>query len=180
MNLLDFDAEDMYFDQPLGDEAEGLIRTAAEQYGQPSAEHKLMRAYFLEPGHLTVLVALYRYFYYRRQYADALVVADRAIAVAAGQLDLPGDWRGLNRRNLGHAVLTSMTLTRFLLLALKGAGYISMRLGDPAAALERFEKVIELDTSDRLGMRELTAMARSRLAEEQARQAGAKVRFLKS
>ena len=36
MDLLDFDAEDMYFDQPLGEEAEGLIRAAAEQYGQPS------------------------------------------------------------------------------------------------------------------------------------------------
>jgi len=178
MDLLDFDGEEMYFDQPLGEEVEGLIATAAEQYGETGAEHRLMRAYFLEPEHLTVLVALYRYFYYRRQYADALIVADRAIAVASRQLNLNDDWRALSRQNLGHAVLASMSLTRFLLLALKGAGYLLMRLGDPAGALERFEKVVEIDTSDRLGMNELVAMARSRLTEEQVRKAGEKVRFL--
>ena len=100
MDLLDFGGEKMYFDQPLGEEAEGLIAMAAEQYGQPAAEHRLMRAYFLEPEHLTVLVALYRYFYYRRQYADALIVADRAIVVASRQLNLSDGWRALSQQNL--------------------------------------------------------------------------------
>ena len=180
MDLLDFDGEDMYFDQPLGEEAEGLIAMAAEHYGQPVAEHRLMRAYFLEPEHLTVLVALYRYFYYRRQYADALIVADRAIAVASRRLNLSDDWRALSRQTLGPAVLTSMSMTRFLLLTLKGAGYLLTRLGDPAGALERFEKVIEIDTSDRLGMKELVTMARARLTEEQVHQAGDKVSYLTS
>ena len=163
MDLLDFDGEAMYFDQPLGAEAEGLIAMAAEQYGRPAAEQRLMRAYFLEPEHLTVLVALYRYFYYRRRYADALVVADRAIGIAARQLILTDDWRALSPENLGQAVLRSMTLTRFLLLALKGAGYL-----------------LEIDTSDRLGMNELVTMARARLTEEQAHQAGDKVSYLTS
>ena len=30
MDLLDFDGEEMYFDQPLGEETEGLIATAAD------------------------------------------------------------------------------------------------------------------------------------------------------
>lgn len=180
MDLLDFDGEEMYFDQPLGEEAQGLIAMAAEHFGQPAAEHRLMRAYFLEPEHLTVLVALYRYFYYRRQYADALIVADRAIVVASCQLNLSDDWRALSRQTLGPAVLASMSMTRFLLLALKGAGYLLMRLGDPAGALERFEKVIEIDTSDRLGMKELVTMARARLTEEQVHQAGDKVSYLTS
>ncbi len=180
MDLLDFDGEKMYFDQPLGEEAESLIAMAAEKYGQPAAERRLMRAYFLEPEHLTVLVALYRYFYYRRRYADALIVADRAITVALRQLNLSDDWRAFSQQTLGYAVLASMSMTRFLLLALKGAGYLLMRLGDPKGALERFEKVLEIDTSNRLGINELVTMARARLTEEQAHQDGDKVSCLTS
>ena len=58
-----------------------------------------------------------------------------------------------------------MPLTRFLLLALKGAGYLLMRLGEHGAALERLEKLSELDTSERLGLRELLAMARTAVGQ---------------
>jgi len=178
MDLLHFDGEPMYFDLPVSPEVECLIDDAAAGYGEPEAEQSLLRAYFLEPEHLTVLVALYRYFYYRHRYADALIVADRAIALSSTRLGVPTDWRSLSEADLGRAVLVSMTLTRFLLLALKGAGYLLLRLGDPAAALERFEKVAELDTSDRLGLTELLALARAKLVEEQVGAVGDKVSFL--
>jgi hypothetical protein len=177
VDLLDFDGEPMYFDQPLNPEAEALITEAADHYGEERAQHSLLRAYFLEPEHLTVLVALYRYFYYRHQYADALIVAERATTCVARQLNLPTDWRSLSRADLGHAVLESMSLTRFLLLALKGAGFLLLRLDQPALALERFEKVVEMDTSDRLGMNELVAMARARLARQRVGHAGGKVSY---
>lgn len=180
MDLLEFDGEEMYFDQPLSAEVEALIRDAAEHYGEQLAEACLLRAYFLEPEHLTVVVALYRYFYYRHRYADALVVAERAIALAARELDLSADWRRLTKRDLGRGVLASMTLTRFLLLALKGSGYLKMRLGDAAGALERFEKVVEMDSSDRLGMTELVAIARAKVTEQQVSTAGDTVTFLET
>ena len=73
MDLLDFNGEAMYFDEPVTPRVEALLAQAAEHYGagpeDTGAELCLLRAYFLEPEHLTVLVALYRYFYYRRQYA---------------------------------------------------------------------------------------------------------------
>lgn len=178
MDLLDFDGEQMYFDLPVSPEVEALTNDAAAGYGEPEAEHCLLRAYFLEPEHLSVLVALYRYFYYRHRYADALIVADRAIALSSTRLGVPADWRSLGEADLGHAVLVSMTLTRFLLLALKGSGYLLLRLGDPAGALERLEKVAELDTSDRLGFSELLALARARVVEEQVGAMGDKVSFL--
>jgi hypothetical protein len=179
MDLLDFTGEEMYFDQTAGPEVETLIQRASECYGDPEAERSLLRAYFLEPEHLTVLVALYRYFYYRHAFADGLEVANRAIRLAALRLGLPPDWRVLSQRDLGHAVMQSMALTRFLLLALKGSGYLLMRLGDASSALERFEKVVELDTSDRLGMRSLLAIAREKVAEERAAAAGDKVAWLR-
>ena len=179
MDLLDFTGEEMYFDQPVGPEVEALIERASECYGEPQAEHCLLRAYFLEPDHLTVLVALYRYFYYRHAYADALLVADRAIRLAALRLGVAPQWRRLSRQDLGNAVMQSTALTRFLLLAIKGSGYLLMRLGDVGAALERFEKVVEMDTSNRLGMTELVAIARSRVAEERVAAAGDKVTWLR-
>ena len=71
-----------------------------------------------------------------------------------------------------------MTLTRFLLLALKGAGYLLLRLGDSVGALARFEKIAEIDTNDRIGIKELTALARGAVAEAAAERLGGNVRYL--
>jgi tetratricopeptide (TPR) repeat protein len=178
MDLLDFAGEEMYFNEPLAPEVEGLLTQAAERYGSPAAEHSLLRAYFLEPEHLTVLVALYRYFYYRHSYREALAAAERAIAVSAARLDLPRRWQDLSPADLGGSVLVSMTMTRFLLLALKGSGYLLMRLGDPAAALARFDKIAEIDLSDRLGIKELRSLAQSAVAQAAAEQAGGNISFI--
>jgi hypothetical protein len=180
MDLLDFQGEDMYFDQPLGPDADLLLQQAAASYGEDAAEHCLLRAYFLEPEHLTVLVALYRYFYYRHRYEESLLVAERAIALTGRRLGIGPDWRAIDAEALGLGVLTSMTLTRFLLLAIKGAGYLCLRLGDAAGALERLEKVAALDTSDRLGLTELIDLAKGRVTEERVQQIGGNVRVLRS
>ena len=178
MDLLDFSGEEMYFDEPVSPDVEGLLMDAARRYGEDAAELSLLRAYFLEPNHLTVLVALYRYFYYRHRYREALIIADRAIALCAARLDLPAHWGDLREADLGRSVLISMSLTRFLLLALKGSGYLLMRLDEPDAALKRFEKLAEIDTSDRLGIKELLNMARAAVTEANVTAAGDKVRFL--
>ncbi|AFL76101.1 hypothetical protein [Thiocystis violascens] len=178
MDLLDFAAEDMYFDEPVSPEVEALLLDAAQRYGEGSAEASLLQAYFLEPEHLTVLVALYRYFYYRQQYRESLIVADRAIGIVSSRLGLTVRWQDLSEADLGRSVQVSMTLTRFLLLALKGSGYLLMRLGEHRDALARFEKIAEIDTSDRLGITELLTMARASVAEAAAERAGGNVRFL--
>ena len=67
MDLLDFDGEAMYFDEPVSTEVERMLAEAAQHYGEEIAERRLLQAYFLEPTHLTVLVALYRFFYYQRR-----------------------------------------------------------------------------------------------------------------
>jgi hypothetical protein len=178
MDLLDFNGEEMYFDQPLSPQVEALLAKAALRYGEVEAELSLMQAYFLELEHLTVLVALYRYFYYRHRYGEALIVAERAIARTATRLGLSADWRSLSKDDLDHTVLVSMTLTRFMLLALKGSGYLELRLDDATSALARFEKVAEMDTNDRLGMKELLALARAKVTEQYVADAGDKVSLL--
>lgn len=165
MDLLDFDGEQMYFDRPVSPEVDALIARAAARYGEPTAESDLLRAYFLEPEHLTVLVALYRFFYYQHRYAEALLVAERAIALTADALGLDRDWRVLSPERVAAAASRSMTSTRFLLLALKGAGFLELRLGNAEHALARFETLMAVDTADRLGLTDLATMARARLTE---------------
>jgi hypothetical protein len=178
MDLLDFDGEAMYFDDPVSPEVGRLLAVAAERYGSEAAEHSLLRAYFLEPEHPTVLVALYRYFFYRHRYREALLTAERAIALTAARLDLPARWEQLTPGHLGVSVQVSMSMTRFLLLALKGSAYLLLRLNEPAAALARLDKIATIDTSDRLGIRELHALARSAATAAEVERAGGNLSFI--
>jgi tetratricopeptide (TPR) repeat protein len=166
VDLLDFDSEDLYFDETLNPEAKQCLDNAAENYGDEKAESELLRAYFLEPEHPMILVALYRYFYYQHRLNEALVVAERVLAVIGKRLELPRDWRDLSEGRLGSGVMISMTLIRFYMLALKGAGYLELRLGNYESALERLEKVAELDSKDRLGAQALLEVVRNALSSQ--------------
>ncbi len=168
MDLLDFKGEDLYFERALPVEVESLLRKAAKAYPAPRTEALLTRAYFLEPQHLTVLVALYRFYYYRHRYADALLVADRSLQAAGRQLGVSDDWRRFDPARLGHGAMVSLGLTRFYLLALKGAGYLQLRLGDLPGALERLEKLAELDPKDQLGAEPLIELARGAVGAARA------------
>lgn len=165
VDFLDIDREVLYFEEPLVPDAGLCLEEAAETYGDTQAEAALMRAYFLAPEHPMVLVALYRYFYYQHRLEDALRVAERVLRVFAQRLELPEDWRYLDDARLGNGVLISMTLVRFYMLALKGAGYLQLRLGEYEPALTRLQKVVELDPSDRLGARALLDVAKASLQE---------------
>jgi tetratricopeptide (TPR) repeat protein len=166
VDLLDFDSEDLYFDEALNSEAKQCLDDAAESYGESESELALLRAYFLEPEHPMILVALYRYYYYQHRLSDALIVAERVLTVTAKRLDLPLDWRDLTEGRIGSGVMISMTLIRFYMLALKGAGYLELRLGNYDSALERLEKVAELDSKDRLGAQALLEVVRKALLNQ--------------
>lgn len=151
MDLLDFDGQGLYFDEPLAEEVEGLLAEAAEGYGNGTAEAPLLRAYFLASDNLTVLVALYRFYYYQHRLSDALLVARRALAASGSRLGLPERWERVGVYDLGFAAIQSMGMVRFYLLALKGAGYLSLRIGDMSAGAAMLGKVAELDPKDSMG-----------------------------
>ena len=159
MDMLDFEGESLYFDEALGDEAQQCIDQAANNYAEAGSEEPLMRAYFLEPEHPMVLVAMYRYFYYQHRIADALIVAERVLRIYAKKLEFPEDWNDLNEEYLEKHRKDSMTLVRFYLLALKGAAYLELRLGKEESAVSRLKKILELDSNDRLGAKVLLDVA---------------------
>ena len=168
MDLMQFDQTTLYFDESLAPEIERLLLDAGACYGDGEAEAMLLRAYFLAPQQLMVLVALYRYYFYQHRLEDALLVADRALEVAGRRLDLPARWQDLHPEHIGHAVLRSMGLLRFYLMVLKAASYINLRLGRAAEGEAMLTKLIELDSHDRLGGKILLDVYRNALLEEAA------------
>jgi len=151
MDLLDFDQAELYFDEPLAPEIAELIVSAADKYGSEEAESMLLRASFMAPQHLMVLVALYRYYFYQHRLEDALLVGESTLAVVGRRLEFPDTWLYLNEANLGAGVMRSMGLVRFYLMVLKATGYINLRLGNYELGQAMLEKLVELDTSDRMG-----------------------------
>jgi len=151
MDLLDFSDCKLYFEDELPAEAERLIAQAAAEYGDPAAELSLLRAHMLAPENLSVLVGLYRYYFYQHRLADALVVAERAMQLSGRHLGLPTDWNLLDETRLGSAAANSFGLLRFYLLALKAASVVLLRLGQIADSRARLIKLASLDSRDQLG-----------------------------
>lgn len=177
MDLQDFEGQDLYFNSALPPKVAELIEQAAECYGEGEAEKPLLRAFFLAPEHLMVHVALYRFYYYQHRYLDALFIADKAMEVTGRELGLPRDWRELEKGHLGVASMKSMGMLRFYLLALKGAGYLNLRLGNIDAAIEILSKLVVLDEKNRLGASMLLEIARDRVIDDIAAQSDKVVRL---
>ena len=164
-DFLDIGDEALYFDEAPVAETEALIAEASDLYGEPEAETRLLRAYFLAPEQLSVLVALYRYYFYQHRLDDTLIVADKALAVSARRLAIDPDWRTLTPTIVKEAGTRNMGLLRFYLLALKGTTVVLLRLGRIVEARERLEKMLSLDDKDHLGAAALLAVVREAQAE---------------
>jgi tetratricopeptide (TPR) repeat protein len=151
MDLLDFDQAELYFDEPLTQDVARLLVAAADAYGSDEAESFLLRANLMAPQHLMVLVALYRYYFYQHRLEDALLVAESMLAVVGRRLEFPETWVYLREANVGEGVMRSMGMVRFYLMVLKATGYIHLRLGNVEAGKAVLEKLVELDSHDRIG-----------------------------
>ncbi len=151
MDLLDFSDCQLYFEEPMPVAAERLITQAASEYGQESAELALLRAHLLSPDNLTILVGLYRYYFFQHRLEEALMVAERAMQLSGHRLELPADWRRLDEIRLGVAAANSFGMLRFYLLALKAASVVLLRLGRIPASRERLCKLAALDSRDQFG-----------------------------
>lgn len=158
MDLLDLDGQQLYFDEPVPENVSQLMMQAAAAYGDGQAENLLLRAFLYAPDNLSVLVALYRTYYYQHRLDEAKQVARRALQIVGKRLDFPSDWKKVDLAELSHAVLKSMGLVRFYLLALKAEAYLYLRLGQLDEGRARLEKVAELDASDHFGAGALLEM----------------------
>ena len=158
MDLLDLEGQQLYFDEPMPPVVSELNAQASSAYGSGNEEVLLLRAYFIAPKNLSVLVALYRSYYYQHRLEDAQRVAQRALSIVALRVGFPEEWSELNEAELAHAVFQSMGLVRFYMTTLKAEAYLYLRLGDISAGRKRLQKIAELDSSDHFGARALLDM----------------------
>jgi tetratricopeptide (TPR) repeat protein len=151
MDLLDFEAQGLYFEQPDVVGVKELIATAAENYASGNAELSLLQAYFLAPESLNVLVALNRFYYYQHRLEEALAATTKALAVIRLMIAFPEDWSDLQLSHINDAPADLLTQVRLYLFTLKAIGFLNMRLEKLDLSQAIFEKLVELDSKDRIG-----------------------------
>jgi tetratricopeptide (TPR) repeat protein len=118
------------------------------------AEQHLRAAEALAPDHAAVLIAQYRFFFYKGRLCDALEVAQVCLLKAARENSLNADWRQVRPED-GDFSTYDARLPRFYLFTLKAYAYLQMRLGRLQEGREAVHKLLELDPSDKIGARVL-------------------------
>ncbi|MDP2099791.1 MAG: hypothetical protein U1D70_11750 [Methylobacter sp.] len=151
MDLLDFEAQGLYFEQADVAGVKELIALAAENYASGDAELFLLKAFLLAPESLNVLVALNRFYYYQHRLEEALSATTKALAVIRSTLAVPDDWRDLQLSHITEAPAEALTQIRLYLFTLKAVGFLNMRLEKLDVSQAIFEKLVELDSKDRIG-----------------------------
>lgn len=146
---------DALLGKDLPDQAAQHLQRAAVTYGEDSvAERHLREAEALAPGHAAVLIALYRFYFYKGRLSDALEIAEVCLEKAARENNLKPDWREV-RRGDGNFDSYDARLLRFYLFTLKAYAYLQMRLGRVEEGRAAVLKLLELDPSDKIGARVL-------------------------
>ncbi|MGZ8165674.1 MAG: hypothetical protein ACXWTL_09410 [Methylobacter sp.] len=166
MDLLDFEAQGLYFEEPEVAGVKTLIATAAENYANGDAELPLLKAYFLAPESLNVLVALNRFYYYQHRLEDALAATCKALAVIRSLVAFPENWRDLQPEHITHTPAELLTQVRLYLFTLKAIGFLNMRLEYLDISQAIFEKLVGLDSKDRIGAKGLLELVIKRKGEE--------------
>ncbi len=163
MDLLQFDAQDLYFEQQDSPEVQALIQFAGEHYGDGEAEMPLLKAYLRAPTSLNVLVALNRFYYYQHRLEEALLISEKALDLIRAGIDFPDDWRQIDLGLISATPKHNMTRIRLYLFTLKSVGFLNMRLERLDLSQAIFRKLVELDQKDRIGAQGLLELVDKRL-----------------
>lgn len=131
--------------------ARAHLQKAAERYHLTDiAETHLHAAAELAPDHAAVLIALYRFYFYKGRLVDALDVARACVVKALRENLLGDDWRKVHADDADFSDWGAL-LPRFFLFSLKGYAYLNLRLGALAEGRLAAEKLLALDPRDRIG-----------------------------
>jgi tetratricopeptide (TPR) repeat protein len=139
----------------LPEHAEDHLRQAGRAYAQSEiAEQHLREARQIAPDHVAVLIAFYRFYFYKGRLEEALEIARTCLAKAAVDMGLASrsvdDWKQVTREDAAFDTYDAV-LPRFYLFTLKGYAYLQIRLGNIAEGRDAVMKVLELDPSNKLG-----------------------------
>ncbi len=136
-------------------EAEEHLRLAGQNYHRDEAAlAHLQAAWDLAPGHAAVYIGQYRFYFYKNRLAEALAVGTECLAKAAADNGMSPNWRDAKPEDADFSNFAAV-LPRFFLFTLKGYAYLQMRLGNLQEGRAAVEKLLELDSTDKVGARVL-------------------------
>jgi len=158
MDLMDFEGENLYYEETLSPEVEALIQVAGGSYAEGAAEQPLLEALRLAPESLNVIVAVYRFYYYQHRLEDALQIAVCSLAITARRLNIPFDWAQLTEEHM-QVDSANVALLRFHLLSLKAMAFLLLRLGRRDESVAILNKLVSLDEKNRLGAKDMLEFA---------------------
>jgi len=118
------------------------------------AEQHLRDAKALAPDHAAVLIAQYRFYFYKGRLREALEIARICLIKAARENGLHADWRHVRSEDADFSSYDAR-LPRFFLFTLKAYAYLQMRVGHLEEGHQAVSKLLELDPSDKVGARVL-------------------------
>ena len=162
MDLLEFEAKDLYFQKEDSLEVQALIKSASEGYSTGEAELPLLQAYLRAPESLNVLVALNRFYYYQHRLSEALLISEKALNLIRTEIGFPDDWQLLTPRHITEAPKDDLTKIRLYLFTLKSIGFLNMRMENLLIAQNIFEVLVTLDDKDRIGVQALLVLVKKR------------------
>ncbi len=165
MDLLDFEAHDLYYQQEDSAEVQQLIRQAGSDYQHGAAELPLLQAFLRAPDSFNVLVSLNRFYYYQHRLAEALLISERALELIRIRLQFPLDWRLLQLEHISNAPKEQLSWIRMYLFTLKSIGFLKMRQHQLEPSKTIFEKLVALDSEDRIGAHALLALVNRKIEE---------------
>lgn len=139
----------------LPEDAEAHLHAASLAYADGAvAEAHLKAAQGLAPGHVAVLIGLYRFYFYKGRLAEALEVSKECLIKSARDNNFSTDWRDVRAGDADFGRYESLK-PRFFLFSLKGYAYLQMRLGELQEGRAAATKLMQLDPSDKIGARVL-------------------------
>ncbi len=165
MDLLDFEASDLYFEQKDTAEVQQLINLAGNEYENGEAELPLLQAFLRSPESLNVLVALNRFYYYQHRLSEALLISEKAFRLISARIAFPEDWQTLELTTISAAPKEQLSWIRLYLFTLKSIGFLKMRMHDFESSEAIFTKLVSLDSEDRIGAHGLLELVKKKIAE---------------
>jgi len=153
MDLLDFDPEELYFEQPDADIVQQLLQQAGSAYEKGDAELLLLKAFMRAPKSLNVLVALNRFYYYQHRLEEALLISEKALVIIGTKLPFPfpAYWQDIKPGDISRVPKELLSWVRLYLFTLKSIGFLKMRLLQLDESKAIFEKLVTLDRENRIG-----------------------------
>ena len=137
------------------------VSAASACWHEPErAEALLQQALADTPDSEIVLIALYRFYFYRGELSKALTLAERCIEHGAHELGIDPDWRKVVSTQIDFGDF-SLPRHRFYLFSLNAYGYLLARLGRMDDSEEALCAVMRLDPHDRIGSAQLLGVVRA-------------------